>query len=144
MTEQFTNPDDESIRAALAAALTVAVVGLSPDASRPSHGVAKALQRHGLRVVPVNPNVGQVLGEKAYASLDDIPFRVDIVDVFRSPPHVPAVVDACVRIRPHVLWLQDGVIHSQAALRARQAGMLVVMNRCIARDGLPLLRRQGG
>ena len=144
MTEQFTNPDDESIRAALAAARTVAVVGLSPDASRPSHGVAKALQRHGLRVVPVNPNVRQVLGERAYGSLDEIPFRVDIVDVFRSPAHVPAVVDACLRLRPGVLWLQDGVIHPQAALRARQGGMLVVMNRCIARDGLPLLRRQGG
>lgn len=144
MSEQFTNPDDESIRALLAAARTIAVVGLSANPARPSHGVARALQRHGFRIVPVNPNVGEVLGETAYAALDDIPFTVDIVDVFRSPQHVPALVDTCLRLGLPALWLQDGVVHAAAALRARQAGMTVVMNRCIARDGLALLRPRRG
>lgn len=144
MSEQFTNPDDESIRALLAAARTIAVVGLSANPARPSHGVARALQRHGFRIVPVNPNVGEVLGETAYAALDDIPFTVDIVDVFRSPQHVPALVDNCLRLGLPALWLQDGVVHAEAALRARQAGMTVVMNRCIARDGLTLLRPRRG
>lgn len=144
MSEQFTNPDDESIRALLAAARTIAVVGLSANPARPSHGVARALQRHGFRIVPVNPNVGEVLGETAYAALDDIPFTVDIVDVFRSPQHVPALVDTCLRLGLSALWLQDGVVHAEAALRARQAGMTVVMNRCIARDGLALLRPRRG
>jgi predicted CoA-binding protein len=110
---------------------TIAVVGLSSDPSRPSYGVARYMQRQGYRIIPVNPNETQVLGEQAYASLHDIPVPVDVVDVFRRPEHVPEVVDEAIAIGAPVLWLQQGVIHPQAAQRAQAAGLAVVMDRCI-------------
>ena len=130
----FTNPDAEEICRTLREIRTIAVVGLSPKETRPSHGVARGLQAHGYRIVPVRPLVSEVLGEPAYASLEDIPFPVDIVDVFRAPEYVPAIVESCIRIKAPRLWLQDGVIHEAAALRARAAGIWVVMNRCLWRD----------
>lgn len=130
----FNNPSPGEICRLLRDSHTVAVVGLSPNASRPSFNVARALQGFGHRIVPVRPLFDEVLGERAYANLESIPFPVDIVDVFRAPEHVPAIVDSCIRLGIKALWLQDGVVHEAAALRARQAGITVVMDRCMLRD----------
>ncbi len=128
------NPSSEEICRVLRSIRTIAVVGLSPNPARPSHGVAKGLQSHGYRIIPVRPLVREVLGEPAYPDLESIPFPVDIVDVFRAPEHVPAIVDSCIALGVTRLWLQDGVIHEEAAERARAAGIWVVMDRCIWRD----------
>lgn len=130
----FNNPSPEDICRLLRESHTVAVVGLSPNNARPSFHVAKALQGFGHRIVPVRPHITDVLGEKAYADLDSIPFPVDIVDVFRAPEHVPAIVDSCIQLGIKKLWLQDGVVNEEAALRAQQAGITVVMDRCMFRD----------
>ncbi len=129
-----TNPSPDDICQTLRQIRTIAVVGLSPNAARPSHGVAKAMQSHGYRIIPVRPLVKQVLGEPAYPDLASIPFPVDIVDVFRAPKHVPAIVESCIALGIPRLWLQDGVIHEAAAQKARDAGIWVVMDRCIWRD----------
>ncbi|MGA2040774.1 MAG: CoA-binding protein [Bryobacteraceae bacterium] len=118
----------------LGSARTIAVVGLSAKRSRPSHGVAEYLQRAGYRVIPVNPNVTEVLGEKSYASLDDVPGPVDIVDIFRRPEHVPAIVEAAIRKGAKAIWMQEGVVHEDAARRAESAGLAVVMDRCILKE----------
>ncbi len=130
----FANPGADDIRRTLRAIRTIAVVGLSPVPARPSHGVAQAMQAHGYRIVPVRPLVQEVLGEPAYARLEDVPFAVDIVDVFRAPEHVPAIVESCIKLGITRLWLQDGVVHEAAAARAQAAGIWVVMDRCIWRD----------
>jgi hypothetical protein len=130
----FNNPSPEDICRLLRESRTVAVVGLSPNTARPSFNVARALQGFGHRIVPVRPLVDEVLGEQAYADLESIPFPVDIVDVFRAPEHVPAIVDSCIKLGIKRLWLQDGVVHEAAALRAQQAGITVVMDRCMFRD----------
>jgi predicted CoA-binding protein len=130
----FTNPSADEICRLLRESHTVAVVGLSPNSARPSFNVARALQGFGHRIVPVRPLVEQVLGEPAYADLESIPFPVDMVEVFRAPQHVPAIVDSCIRLSIRKLWLQDGVVHEAAALRAQQAGITVVMDRCMLRD----------
>ena len=113
---------------------TIAVVGLSPNPERPSFRVARAMQGQGYRIVPVRPLVREVLGEPAYADLESIPFKVDMVDVFRASEHVPAIVESCIALGVQRLWLQDGVVHEEAAQRARAAGMTVVMDRCMWRD----------
>ena len=118
---------------------TIAVVGLSASPGRPSHGVARALQGFGYRIIPVNPAVTEVLGEKAYPSLHALPEPVDLVDVFRESSHVAGIVDDCIALRLPALWLQDGVVDEAAALRARAAGLTVVMDRCIYRDYLQLI-----
>jgi predicted CoA-binding protein len=110
---------------------TIAVVGLSNDPARPSYGVARYLQRQGYRIIPINPNEREVLGARAYPSLREVPVPVDVVDVFRRPEYVPEVVDDAIAIGAPVLWLQQGVIHPQAAQRAQAAGLAVVMDRCI-------------
>ncbi len=130
----FHNPDPVAIQALLARVKTIAIVGLSPKPERPSFGVARALQRFGYRVVPVRPATTSVLGETCYANLRDIPFPVDLVNVFRAPEFVPAVVDEAMAIGAPAIWLQDGVVHDEAALRAQSAGLTVVMDRCIYRD----------
>ena len=117
----------------LLSARTIAVVGLSPDPRRPSHGVARYLQRTGYRIVPVNPNVDQVLGERAYPSLREVPVPVDVVDVFRRSEFVGPIVDDAIAIRASAVWLQDGVIDQEAAERARAAGLDVVMDDCMMR-----------
>jgi predicted CoA-binding protein len=132
----FQNPGEEAIKRLLAQVRTIAVVGLSPKAGRPSFQVAQHMQRLGYRIIPVRPGVDSVLGEKAYASLADIPAKPDLVDVFRAPEHVDAIVDACIRLGLPRLWLQDGVVNESAAQRARAAGIEVVMNRCVWRDYL--------
>src|SRR5712692_2430170 len=108
----------------------IAVVGLSNNPLRPSHGVARYLQRVGYRVIPVNPNETQVLGERSYASLEEVPEHVDMVDIFRRPEFVPAIVDSAIRIGARCVWMQEGVIHEEAAARALGAGLDVVMDRC--------------
>lgn len=130
----FINPDAEKIRQMLQQVRTVAVLGLSSNESRPSFRVAKGLQDLGYRIIPVRPALEDVLGEKAYpdlASLTEIP---DIVDVFRAAEHVPSIVDECIRMGIRCIWLQQGIVHEEAALRAQQAGIFVVMDRCMWRD----------
>jgi uncharacterized protein len=118
----------------LRSAKTIAVVGLSSRRSRPSYGVSEYMQSVGYRIIPVNPNESEVLGEKAYASLDDIPEHVDIVDVFRRSELVPEVVDAAIRIGARGVWMQEGVVHEEAAEKARAAGLEVVMDHCILKE----------
>ena len=139
MKTRFTNPSMDEIRALLGRVKTIAVVGLSASPARPSHGVARALQGFGYRIVPVNPAVTEVLGERAHSSLRDLPESVDLVDVFRDSCHVAAIVDDCIDLKLPALWLQDGVIDAAAALRARAAGLTVVMDRCIYRDYIRLV-----
>lgn len=135
----FINPSDTAIGTLLRSVKTVAVVGLSSDPSRPSYGVAKALQRAGFRIIPIRPGEGEILGEPVVNSLAEVADQVDLVDVFRAPEHVPGIVDEVLAAGIKALWLQDGVIHEEAANRAVAAGVFVVMDRCIKRDGLPLL-----
>lgn len=130
----FSNPGTEEIRQLLREVHTIAIVGLSPNESRPSFGVARGLQSKGYRIIPVRPLVDKVLGEKAYPDLESLPDLPDIVEVFRAPGHVPAIVDSCIRLGIKRLWLQDGVVHEEAAQRAQAAGITVVMNRCMWRD----------
>ncbi len=123
--------DPMVIREILHTAHTIAIVGLSSNPLRPSNFVGFYLQRHGYRVVPVNPNESEALGEKAYASLSDIPFHVDVVDVFRAPQFVPPIAEEAVRIGAGALWLQFGVISSEGARIAEQGGLKVVVDRCM-------------
>lgn len=132
----FTNPDTEKIGQLLQQIRTIAVVGLSPNESRPSFRVAHGLQKLGYRIIPVRPMVDKVLGEQAYADLESLPELPDIVDVFRAAEHVPAIVESCIKMGIKRLWLQDGIIHEAAALRAQAAGITVVMDRCLWRDGM--------
>jgi predicted CoA-binding protein len=115
-------------------AKTIAVVGLSGTRWRPSYGVSEYMQAMGYRIIPVNPNESEVLGEKAYATLDDVPVPVDIVDIFRQSQFVPEIVDAAIRIGAKCVWMQEGVVHEEAARKAREAGLDVVMDRCILKD----------
>ena len=119
------------IREILHTARTIAIVGLSSNVLRPSNFVGFYLQRHGYRIVPVNPNEREAVGEKAFASLSDIPFKVDVVDVFRASQFVPAIAEEAVRIGAGALWLQFGVISADGARIAEQAGLKVVMDRCM-------------
>lgn len=135
----FRNPDGDGLRALLKRAKTIAVVGLSPNPDRPSHRIGKRLKEWGYRVVPVRPALDTVLGEKAYPNLTAIPFKPDLVDVFRSPDQVDPVVDECIALGIPALWLQEGVVNEPAALRAQAAGIEVVMDRCISVDYRRLL-----
>jgi uncharacterized protein len=119
------------IREIVHTARTIAIVGLSSNVLRPSNFVGFYLQRHGYTIVPVNPNEREVLGQKAYASLSDIPFHVDVVDVFRAPPAVPAIAEEAVRIGAGALWLQFGVISAEGARTAQDGGLNVVVDRCM-------------
>lgn len=130
----FQNPGPDEIRNLLETVRHIAVVGLSPKTSRPSHQVARALQGFGYHIIPIRPAVDEVLGEKAYASLRDVPGPIDLVDVFRAPDRIGPIIDDCIAIGIKAVWLQDGVINEAEALRARAAGMTVVMNRCTYRD----------
>ena len=136
----FRNPSSEQIAALLRRVKTIAVVGLSADRTRPSHGVARAMQRFGYRIIPVTPMAESILGEAAVDMLDQVADvlgageRIDIVDVFRRPVHVPGIVADCIRLKLPALWLQEGVIDAAAAERAAHAGIFTVMGRCIFRD----------
>lgn len=136
----FANPPQAQITALLRSSRNIAVIGLSANPERPSHRVARWLQHYGYRVLPVTPLHHRVLGEPAYQSLEQLVTRmpagerIDIVDVFRRSEHVAAIVEDCVRLELPALWLQMGVIDEVAAMRARAAGMFVVMDRCIYRE----------
>jgi uncharacterized protein len=125
---------DEDIREILSTSRTVAVVGLSDNPSRPSHNVAAYLQGHGYRIVPVNPLVTTVLGERSYASLRDVPVPVDLVDIFRKSEDVPPIVDDAIALGARAVWMQEGIVNEAAATKARAAGLKVVMDRCTLKD----------
>ena len=118
----------------LESAKTIAVVGLTDTPTRPSYGVSHYMQSQGYRIIPVNPNIKEWEGEKAYPSLLDVPEKVDIVDVFRRPDAVPEVVEQAIQIKAPAIWMQEGVVHREAAEKARQAGIFVVMNKCILKE----------
>jgi predicted CoA-binding protein len=132
----FQNPPDEVIRELLVRVRTIAIIGLSPRPNRPSHRVALHMQHFGYRIVPIRPAVDSVLGEKAYATLEGVPDKIDLVDVFRAPEYVDKIVDECLTLKLPAIWLQLDVVNIPAALRARAAGMQVVMNRCIYQEYL--------
>lgn len=137
----FTNPEPGEICRILHSVHTIAVVGLSPNPARPSFRVAQAMQGYGYRIIPVRPLLPEVLGEKAYPDLESLPLKVDMVDVFRAAEHVPAIVESCIALGIPYLWLQEGVIHEEAAQQAQAAGITVVMNRCMWRDYTQLCRQ---
>ena len=124
----MTEPDIKTI---LEESKTVAVVGLSPREERDSHRVAKYLQRQGYRIIPVNPNADEILGERSYPDLASIPEPIDVVDVFRRSEAVPEIVEGAIKVGARTVWMQEGVIHEEAAARAREAGLQVVMDRCM-------------
>jgi predicted CoA-binding protein len=126
--------DDDSITELLKRSKTIAVVGLSNNPLRPSHGVSAYMQSHGYRIIPVNSEIESSLGEKAYASLLDVPDKIDIVDIFRRPEFVEEVVDQAIQLKVPAVWMQEEVIHGKAAEKARQAGIFVVMDRCILKE----------
>jgi predicted CoA-binding protein len=123
--------EDADLRKLLSEATTIAVVGLSPDPSRDSHAIGAFLQRLGYRILPVNPMISTVLGERSWPDLARLPVPPDIVDIFRRPEHVPALVEEAISIGARAIWMQLGVGNAAAALRASDAGLAVVMNRCI-------------
>jgi len=125
------NPTDEAIKHLLTSAATIALVGASSNPDKASYGVMQKLQRDGYRVIPVNPRETDVLGERAYASLLDVPDKVDIVDVFRRAEDTPPIADEAVRIGAKALWLQTGIASEEAAARAEAGGRMVVMDACI-------------
>ena len=125
---------DTELKSLLESAKTIAVVGLSSSPMRASLGVARFLQRQGYRVIPVNPNETEVLGERCYATLRDVPDAIDIVDIFRRPEFVPEVVEAALEKKVRCIWMQEGIVHDEAAARAAAAGVQVVMDRCILKE----------
>jgi len=126
--------ESDRITEVLKTAKTIAVVGLTDSPLRPSYGVSHYMRSQGYRIVPVNPNITEWEGEKAYASLLDVPERIDIVNVFRRTSAVPGVVDQALQIKAPVIWMQEDVIHEEAAEKARQAGVFVVMDCCILKE----------
>jgi len=131
---QYENPSDEKIKEVLQKYKKVAVVGLSADPGKPSHGVARYLKAKGFTIIPVNPKEREILGEKAYPDLSSIPEKVEIVDIFRRPEHVPPIVDEAIKVGAKVVWMQEGVINHPAALKASQNGITVIMDRCILKE----------
>ena len=125
---------DREIDEILSSCRTIAVIGLSGKRHRPSFGVSEYMQRAGYRIIPVNPHETQVLGEKSYARLEDVPEKVDLVNIFRRSEHAGAVVDSAIRIGARAVWMQEGVEDPEAAERARRAGLLVVMDHCTLKE----------
>ena len=133
------SPQSDPIAELLKRSKTIAVVGLSCNPLRPSHGVSAYMQQHGYRIIPVNPQIEECLGETAYASLLDIPKKdlpegIDIVDIFRRPEFVEEIVDQAIQLKVPAIWMQEDVIHEKAAEKARKAGIFVVMDRCILKE----------
>ncbi|MCW5981854.1 MAG: CoA-binding protein [Bryobacteraceae bacterium] len=123
----------------LRTAHTIAVVGLSSKKWRASHGVSEYMQSQGYRIIPVNPEENEVLGEKAYPNLQSVPEKVDIVNVFRRPEHAPGIVDSAIAVGARAVWMQEGVYHPAAAATATAAGLLVIMDRCILKEHRKLI-----
>jgi predicted CoA-binding protein len=126
--------ESESAVDLLRSAHTIAVVGLSNKRWRPSYGVSEYMQRAGYRIIPVNPEIGEVLGEKCYPKLESISEPIDIVNIFRRSEEVPAIVESAIRVKAKAVWMQEGVIHEAAAAKARSAGLIVVMDRCLLKE----------
>ena len=124
-------PKSDPVTDLLKHAKTIAVVGLSNSPLRPSHGVAAYLQTHGYRIIPVNPSIDEALGEKSYARLEDVPEKIDIVNIFRRPEYVEEIVDSAIQLKIPAIWMQETVVHEKAAAKARAAGMFVIMDACI-------------
>jgi uncharacterized protein len=128
------------IREMLETSRTIAVVGLSSKKYRPSYGVAEYMRKEGYRIIPVNPHETEVLGEKSYARLEDIPEHIDIVDIFRRSEFVMPLVESAIRLGASAIWMQEGVVHEDGARKAREAGLAVVMDRCILKEHMRLAR----
>lgn len=133
-------PQPDPIADLLRRSKTIAVVGLSSNPMRPSHGVSAYMQSHGYRIIPVNPNIKECLGEKAYRSLLDVPEKIDIADIFRRSEFVEEVVDQAIQLKVPAIWMQEDVVHERAAEKARTAGIFVVMDRCILKEHRARLR----
>lgn len=131
--------NDTELTKLLRTTKTIAVVGLSSNPMRPSFGVSRFLQRHGYRIIPVNPNETEVLGERAYPSVKDVPEQVDIINIFRRPARVPEVIDDALAKGARCIWMQEGVVNHEAAKKAEEVGMSVVMDRCILKEMARLL-----
>lgn len=130
----FSMASPDPIADVLKSAKTIAVVGLSSNPLRPSHGVTAYMQTHGYRIFPVNPNIKEALGEKAYGSLLHVPEKIDIVNIFRRSEFVEEVVDQAIQLKVSAIWMQEGVVHERAAQKARRAGIFVVMDLCILKE----------
>jgi len=128
------SPDSDPIADLLKRSRTIAVVGLSNSPMRPSHGVSAYMQTNGYRIIPVNPTIHGSLGEKAYASLLEVPEKIDIVNIFRRPEYVEEIVDQAIRLRVPAIWMQESVVHEKAAEKARRACIFVIMDRCILKE----------
>ena len=126
--------ESDRITELLNTAKTIAVVGLADSPLRPSYGVSHYMRSQGYRIIPVNPKINDWEGEKAYASLLDVPDKIDIVNIFRRPEFVPEVVEQAIQIKAPVIWMQEGVVHEEAAEKARKAGIFVVMDLCILKE----------
>jgi hypothetical protein len=140
--EEFRLPAAESDQIAelLKSAKTIAVVGLTDSPFRPSYSVSRYMKSQGYRIVPVNPNITEWTGEKAHASLLDVPDKIDIVNIFRRSEAVPEIVDQAIQLKVPAIWMQEGVVHQAAAEKARQAGIFVVMDKCILKEHMRCLR----
>jgi predicted CoA-binding protein len=132
------NPPSDEIMEILRKCRTIAVVGLSPKESRDSNRVAKYLMDQGYEVVPVNPGQREILGKPCFRTLGDIPFPIDMADLFLNPARVPPVVDQAIEIGVHAIWMQEGVAHNESAQKARKAGIPVVMNKCIKKEHMKM------
>jgi uncharacterized protein len=128
------SPQTDPVTELLRDAKTIAVVGLSDDPMRPSHGVSAYMQSHGYRIIPVNPQIASCLGEKAYPTLLEVPERIDIVNIFRRPEYVEEIVDRAIQLKVPAIWMQEDVIHEEAAEKARKAGIFVAMDLCILKE----------
>lgn len=136
---------EEQIERVFKESKVIAVVGLSPREDRPSHRVARYLQEAGYRIIPVNPAAKEILGERSYGSLSEIPeeIRVDVVDVFRRPEDVTPIAQEAIKIRAKCLWLQEGIVNDDAATMAKEAGLVVVQDRCMLKEHRRLFKGQG-
>jgi predicted CoA-binding protein len=132
--------NDVELTKLLREAKTIAVIGLSSNPVRPSFGVSRFLQRQGYRIIPVNPNETEVLGERSYASVKDISEPIDIINIFRRPTRVPEVIDEAITKGARCIWMQEGIVNHEAARKAEEAGMPIVMDRCILKEMARLLR----
>jgi predicted CoA-binding protein len=135
---KFVPPTTEAIRQLLSRVKTIAVVGISDKPDRPSYHVASYLQKKGYRIIPINPQLARLFGETAYDRLEDVPDPIDLADIFRKPDAVPDIVDSAISLGVGAVWMQEGVIHVESALKARAAGLEVVMDRCILKDHMRL------
>lgn len=139
MQNTYAMPSDAELKALFKRIKTIAVVGLSPKENRPSHHVAKRMQEYGFQIIPVRPAITEVLGAKAYASLPEIPFAVDLVNVFRAPRYVAEITEQCIDNNVSALWLQEGVIDVESANRSFQQNIFTVMDKCIYKEYVRLM-----